>query len=189
MYKYNPMNMLRTVFSQYATDAEGRISVRRHEYSLMYVVFFIYIHFGQNISWNWFLFWYLLFRYDPIQSTTKEMKILLTFGYGSKTEEGGPLVYNQVCSALFTSKKKLWFNFPLFSRIFLTGRFHCFWNVLLFSRNSTLSTRSKFSVKSNRKRLLMTNPNQFWKPWRKSFQSLTKWFLFQLSQLLRSNFF
>ena len=56
MYKYNPMNMLRTVFSQYATDAEGRISVRRHEYSLMYVVFFIYIHFGQNISWNWFLF-------------------------------------------------------------------------------------------------------------------------------------
>ena len=46
MYKYNPMNVLRTVFSQYATDAEGRISVRRHEYSLMYVVFFIYIHFG-----------------------------------------------------------------------------------------------------------------------------------------------
>ena len=35
MYKYNPMNMVRTIFSQYATDAEGRLSVRRHEYSLM----------------------------------------------------------------------------------------------------------------------------------------------------------
>jgi len=80
MYKYNPMNMLRTVFSQYATDAEGRISVRRHEYSLMY---------------------------DPIQSTTKEMKILLTFGYGSKTEEGGPLVYNQVKILSEVEQKKI----------------------------------------------------------------------------------
>lgn len=80
MYKFNPMNMLRTIFSQYATDAEGRLSVRHHDYSLMY---------------------------DPAQSTTKEMKIHLTFGFGSKTEEGKPLVFNKVKVLSEAEQKKI----------------------------------------------------------------------------------
>merc|ERR1712018_343957 len=65
----NPLNMFRFVFSNLALDDQSRPSIRRHEYTL---------------------------KFDPTQSSTKEIKFQLKVGYAAKTEQSEPVKYMKV---------------------------------------------------------------------------------------------
>ena len=69
LYHYNPLNMFRFVFSNLALDDQSRPSIRRHEYTL---------------------------KFDPTQSSTKEIKFQLKVGYAAKTEQSEPVKYMKV---------------------------------------------------------------------------------------------
>nr|ADD73552.1 vitellogenin 2 [Paracyclopina nana] len=68
-FNYNPINMVRFSWVFFGLDAEARPSIRRHEYSL---------------------------RFDPSQSSTKELAMDLKVGYASKDQPQEPVHYKKI---------------------------------------------------------------------------------------------
>merc|ERR1711976_985557 len=70
------------VFSNLALDDQSRPSIRRHEYT---------------------------FKFDPTQSSTKEIKFQVKVGYAAKTEQSEPVKYMKVpaTSPVFKALRKL----------------------------------------------------------------------------------
>jgi hypothetical protein len=69
LYKFNPMNVLRFPWSNAAMTSEALPSLRRHEYSL---------------------------KWDPSQSSTKELAMDIKLGVASKAKAGEPIQYHKI---------------------------------------------------------------------------------------------